>query len=230
MTGPGKRIGGIRVEVPEIPVVDEVELPADRTALIIVDMQNDFVKPGGALRVPSAERTIGPIRLLLERARRSGVLTIFTQDTHYMDDPEFGIWGRHVVKGTWGWRIIDELAPVEGEVVVEKTRYDGFYGTPIDDLLRVNGVENVVVVGTVANICVLHTASSAALRWYRVYMPLDGISALNDFDYYLTLRQVSFLYRGVLVERSEGIRFTGRGKWVRPGYSGGSGSGGSAGV
>jgi len=211
-----RRLSGLRVEVPEIPVEERVVLPAERTALIIVDMQNDFVKPGGRLRVPTAEATVEPIRRLLEKARRHAVLTIFTQDTHYQHDPEYEIWGEHVRKGTWGWEIIDELKPVEGEIVVEKTRYDGFYGTPLDDLLRVNRVENVVVVGTVANICVLHTASSAALRWYRVYTSMDAISALNEFDYYLTLRQLSFLYRGVVVESVDGIEFAGEGAWKRP--------------
>lgn len=205
----------IRVAVPHIPITENVELEAERTALIIVDMQNDFVKPGGRLRVPGAEKTIEPIRLLLRRARESQVMTVFTQDTHYPGDPEFGIWGEHVVKGTWGWRIIDELSPLPGEIVVEKTRYDGFYGTPLDDLLRVHGIRDLVIVGTVANICVLHTAASAALRWYRVYIPMDAISALNEFDYYVTLRQVSFLYRGVIVKRSEGIVFRGIGKWQR---------------
>jgi nicotinamidase-related amidase len=65
---------------------------------------------------------------------------------------------------------------------------------------------------------VLHTASSAAIRWYRVYMPMDGISALNDFDYYLTLRQLTFLYRGIVVESVDGIEFSGEGAWPRPGY------------
>ncbi len=214
-------VKGVKVEVPEIPVVEKVVLPAPETAVIIVDMQNDFVKPGGRLRVPSAEATVEPIRRLLEKARKHEVLTVFTQDTHYQRDPEFGIWGEHVTYGSWGWRIIDELAPVPGEVVVQKTRYDGFYGTPLDDLLRTNGIRNVVVVGTVANICVLHTAASAALRWYKVYMPMDGISALNSFDYYLTLRQLTFLYKGVVVKSVDGIEFAGWGGWTR-----GTGGGG----
>ncbi len=214
MTG-GRLLQGLTVRVPDIPVSEHVVLDAAETALIIVDMQNDFVKPQGRLYVPSAEKTIEPIRRLLEKARRHEVMTIFTQDTHYQRDPEFEIWGEHVVKGSWGWRIVNELTPVEGEIVVEKTRYDGFYGTPIDDLLRVNGIKNVVVVGTVANICVLHTASSAALRWYRVYMPMDAISALNEFDYYLTLRQVTFLYKGVVVKTVDGIEFRGKGGWKR---------------
>lgn len=198
----------MKVEVPEIEVLERVELPAGETALIIVDMQNDFVKEGGRLRVPTAESTVPNIKRLLERARAKNVLVIYTQDTHYEGDPEFKIWGEHVRFGTWGWEIIDELKPIEGrDIVVRKTRYDGFYGTPLDDILKIYGIKNLVITGTVANICVLHTAGSAALRWYKVYVPMDGISALNEFDYYTALRQISFLYKGVIVERADGIEF-----------------------
>ncbi len=202
-----KVLKNLRVEIPEIKVHDRIELPANETAVIVVDMQNDFVKPGGKLVVPTAKETIPNIRRLLEKARERNILIIYTKDTHYKRDPEFEIWGEHVVKGTWGWEIVDELKPSENDIVVEKTRYDGFYGTPIDDLLRVYGIRYVIIVGTVANICVLHTAGSAALRWYKVIVPLDGISALNDFDYYVALRQIDFLYKGILVESVDGIIF-----------------------
>jgi nicotinamidase-related amidase len=199
---------GITVEVPEYEVVESVDLPSRETAVIVVDMQNDFVRPEGKLYVPTAQATIEPIRRLLERARRAGVRVFYTQDTHYEGDPEFSIWGEHVRYGTWGWQIIDELKPQPGDVVVQKTRYDGFYGTPLDDLLRVYGVRYTVIVGTVANICVLHTAASAALRWYKVVVPVDGISALTEFDLHATLRQISWLYKGMVVKSVEGIRFT----------------------
>ncbi len=202
-----RALRNVQVMVPDITVHDKVELPAEETAIIVVDMQNDFVKPGGKLVVPTAKDTIPSIRRLLDKARENKVLIIYTKDTHYFRDPEFDIWGEHVVKGTWGWEIVDELKPGENDIVVEKTRYDGFYGTPIDDLLRVYGIKYTVIVGTVANICVLHTAGSAALRWYKVVVPLDGISALNDFDYYVTLRQIDFLYKGILVEKVDGIIF-----------------------
>jgi len=195
------------VEVPEYRVVDEVVLPAERTAVIVVDMQNDFVRPEGKLYVPTAEATIGPIKGLLERARRAGARVFYTQDTHYDGDPEFEIWGEHVRYGTWGWEIVDELKPQPGDIVVQKTRYDGFYGTPLDDLLRVYGIEYTVIVGTVANICVLHTAASAALRWYKVVVPVDGISALTEFDMHAALRQIDYLYRGTLVRTAGGVRF-----------------------
>ncbi|MCE4625180.1 MAG: cysteine hydrolase [Desulfurococcales archaeon] len=195
------------VEVPEYRVVDSIELPASKTAVIVVDMQNDFVKPEGKLYVPTAQATVEPIRRLLDRARSAGARIFYTQDTHYDNDPEYGIWGEHVRYGTWGWEIIDELKPQPGDIVIVKTRYDGFYGTPLDDLLRVFGIEYTVIVGTVANICVLHTAASAALRWYKVVVPINGISALNDFDLHAALRQIDFLYKGTIVRTTDGIVF-----------------------
>lgn len=198
----------VTVSVPKIEIVENVTLPARETSVIVVDMQNDFVKPEGKLYVPTAQKTVEPIRRLLDKARVKGVRIFYTQDTHYEEDPEYAIWGEHVKYGTWGWMIINELKPLEGrDIVVMKTRYDGFYGTPLEDLLKVYGVRNVVITGTVANICVLHTAASAALRWYKVYVPMDSISALNDFDYYVALRQISFLYKGVIVRSSDGITF-----------------------
>ena len=192
----------VTVEVPPYTIKREtIELPSKETALIIVDMQNDFVKPEGKLFVPTAPQTVPVIKGLLEKARKAGVLRIFTQDTHYPGDPEFKIWGEHVLKGSWGWEIIDELKPkIPEEIVVEKMRYDGFFGTSLDHILRVYGIKNLVVVGTVANICVLHTVASAAVNLYKVIVPIDGISALTEFDKHLTLRQIDFLYKGVLTE------------------------------
>lgn len=184
----------------EIPEPGPVRLDRYRTAVIVVDMQNDFAHPSGRLYVPKARETIPTIAKLLEKARRAGSKIFYTQDWHRPDDPEFSIWGEHAVEGTWGAEIVDELRPSSGEVVVRKLRYDGFYGTGLEHLLRLEKVENLVICGTVANICVLHTAGSAALRWWKVYIPVDAISALNEFDYRAALRQITFLYRGVLTK------------------------------
>lgn len=194
------------IEVPEIPVDEKVELPANKTVLIVVDMQNDFVKQGGKLVVATAGSTISSIKKLLDKARDVSVRIVYTMDTHKKDDPEYKIWGEHVQEGTWGWQIVDELKPHPDDLIVRKTRYDAFYGTPLDEYLRLWGIENVVITGTVANICVLHTAGSAALRFYKVIVPLDAISALNEFDMKAALRQVSFLYRGIITT-SDGIQF-----------------------
>lgn len=187
------------VEVPDVPRSTEVTLPADRTAVLVIDMQNDFVAPDGALRVEDAEGTVPTIAAVLERARAVGARVAYTQDWHPPGDPEFDHWPQHVVMGTWGAEIVPELAPRDGERVLRKPRYDGFYGTQLDHLLRLWGVTHVVILGTVANICVLHTAGSAALRWFDVTVVEDGISAITPFDLHATLRQVTFLYGGRVV-------------------------------
>ncbi|MEM2910585.1 MAG: isochorismatase family cysteine hydrolase [Nitrososphaerota archaeon] len=195
------------VEVPSIPETQKVSLDAKSSALIIVDMQNDFVSERGQLYVgEAARRTITSIKRLLGKARKSGAMVVFTQDWHLEDDPEFPIWGKHAVAGTWGSEIIEELKPVEGEVIVKKLRYDAFFGTSLDHMLRIRGIKNVIITGTVSNICVLHTAGSAALNLYKVYLPVDCVSALTEFDQLATLRQISFLYKGTLTS-SELLEF-----------------------
>lgn len=188
------------VEVPEYEVHDEVRLDPAKTALVVVDMQNDFVKEGGSLLVPDAESTIPNIQSLLDMARNSGMKVVFTQDTHTKEgDPlEWEIWGEHVLEESWGWQIVDELAPQEGEVVIPKARYDAFYGTHLDHFLRVWEIGTLLICGTVANICVHYTAASAALRWYDVVIPKDATSALDPFDMESSLRQTAFLFNGTI--------------------------------
>jgi|SRR3989441_1110501 len=186
------------VDAPEYRVERRVVVNPKATALIVVDMQNDFVKPGGTLVVEQAKGTLSAIQRLLALARRSGMVVFYTQDTHDPGDPEFPIWGQHVLRGSWGWQIVDELAPQAGERVIQKLRYDGFFGTPLDHELRMKDIKTVIVCGTVANICVLQTAGSAALRGYKVILPVDAISAITPFDQQVAIRQTSFLYRGVI--------------------------------
>jgi nicotinamidase-related amidase len=188
------------VEVPEYEIHGEVRVDPRRTALIVVDMQNDFVKEGGSLVVPDAESTIPQIQRLLRLARESGMRVVYSQDTHNDGDPEWQIWPEHVREGTWGWRIVDELAPREDEVVIRKVRYDAFYATHLDHFLRLWGTDTLIICGTVANICVHYTAASAALRWYDVIIPRDATSALDPFDLESSLRQTAFLFNGKITE------------------------------
>jgi nicotinamidase-related amidase len=190
----------IAVEVPEYEIQDEVRVDPTKSALIVVDMQNDFVKEGGTLVVPDAQATIPRIKTLLDLARESGMKVVFTQDTHNEGDPEWEIWPEHVREGSWGWEIVDELRPAEDELVVRKVRYDAFYGTHLDHFLRVWDVDTLILCGTVANICVHYTAASAALRWYDVIIPKDATSALEPFDLEASLRQTSFLFAGRITE------------------------------
>lgn len=196
------------VELPQISWQSKLELPAEESAIIVVDMQNDFVKEGGSLVVPAALATLDRVQELLARARSADVPIAYTQDTHFAGDPEWDIWPQHCEMGTWGWQIVEELAPQPTDLVCQKSRYDGFYGTWLEHFLaNVWKVRTLVIVGTVSSICVLHTAASAGLRWYTVIVPADGISALTEFDQALTLRQVSWLYSGSVTKSVHDISF-----------------------
>jgi nicotinamidase-related amidase len=192
------------VEVPEYGVQDEVRVDPSRTVLLIGDMQNDFVTEGGTLVVPSAEGTVPTIRNLLKLARDSGMRVVFVQDTHNDGDPEWDIWGEHCREESWGWQIVDGLAPNEDETTIRKPRYDAFYGTGLEHMLRQWGVDTLIICGTVANICVHYTASSAAMRWFNVIIPRDCISSFNDFDMEASLSQTAILLGEVT--DSENIR------------------------
>lgn len=192
------------VEIPDYEVHKRVALNPARTALVIIDMQNDFVRDEGTLQVKSAPSTVPAIRRLLDLARESGMRVAFSQDTHDPGDPEFEIWPPHALRGTWGWEMIDELAPVEGELVVQKVRYDAFYATELDHMLRLWNVDTILLCGTVANICVHYTAASAALRWYGVVIPKDAVSAVEPCDLEFSLRQTSWLFQGK-VTTSKGV-------------------------
>ena len=138
---------------------------------------------------------------------KRGSPIIYIQDWHRPDDPEFSIWGPHAIQETPGTRVIPELAPAPKDYLVRKRTYDPFFSTDLDLLLRQKSIQNLIVTGTVANICVLHAAGSADLRGYEVIVPIDTISALNPFDFQTALRQISFVYQGKLTY-SQGISFT----------------------
>ena len=139
-----------QVDVPDYPVASQVTVDPATTALLIVDMQNDFVRDNGKLQVPTAAATIPTIARLRDFARRHDMAVYYTQDSHERGDPEFALWGEHVLIGSDGWKIIDELSPDSGDKVFQKTRYDGFFQTKLEETLQAAGIG---------------TRSSSAARW-----------------------------------------------------------------
>jgi nicotinamidase-related amidase len=164
-----------------------LELDADSTALLVVDMQNGFCAPDGSLYAPGSEAVIQPVAELVERAREAGVQVVYTRDVHpegQFDDAhyydEFARWGEHVLEGSWEAEIVEELTVRADDHVVEKHTYDAFYETELDGWLSARGIENLLICGTLANVCVLHTAGSAGLRDYRPILVSDCIGAIED--------------------------------------------------
>lgn len=166
------------------------------TALVVVDVQNDFADPRGSLYVEGAHRVIGEANAEIARAQASGAPILYTQDWHPSETPHFaaqgGTWPVHCVADTWGAEFHPSLV-VDG-VVVRKGHEggDGYSGfsvrdplsgdvteTLLDDLLRERGVEGIVIVGLATDYCVVETACDARMLGYRVDVLSSAIAAVD---------------------------------------------------
>lgn len=179
-----------------------VTVDAKKTAVMVVDMQNDFCNPKGSLFVgPSVEAAIPCIKTLLDRARGVGIPIIYTQDWHAPDDPEFAIWPIHCVRNTWGAEVVEELKPKPGDIMLRKMTYDSWFKPKtmedLEDIVKRLNVTHIIVVGTVSHICVMHAVAGAALRGYKVVVPIDCISSIEsfkEFSHQFSIFQMKFLY------------------------------------
>ncbi|UTF54190.1 cysteine hydrolase family protein [Natronosalvus rutilus] len=182
-----------------------MHLEPDTTAVVVVDMQNGFCHPDGALYAPGSESVIAPIADLVSRAREVGSRIVYTRDVHppeqfdnnhYYD--EFDRWGEHVLEGSWEAELVDELDVRDEDLIVEKHTYDAFHETQLDGWLSARGIKDLVICGTLANVCVLHTGGSAGLRDYRPLMVSDCIGALEDDHHEYALEHADWLFGEVL--------------------------------
>ena len=159
----------------------------DRTTVVVVDVQNGFCHPDGSLHAPASEAVVDDVTALVDRARDAGASVVYTRDTHppeqfedahYYD--EFERWGEHVVEGSWEAELVDHLDVREDDHVVVKHTYDAFYRTDLEGYLDTHGIHDLLICGTLANVCVLHTAGSAGLRDYRPVLVEDAIGYIEE--------------------------------------------------
>lgn len=224
------QLKSLKAKIPPAVKVEEVSLNPAKTALIIVDMQNDFCKVGGKLgpTEKAGEEAITAIalniRAVKDAGKPKGMKVVYTQDYHYPDDPEFKIWGPHCVvekvggvdKPTWGQLEIPELAPDPDDPIVRKggktVSYDCFYASykpnEMEETLAGLGVDTCIVTGTVSNICVYCAVVGCAQRGYRTIVPLDGIVSLPFWPWTpsWSLFQWTTLYKVSITETGK-IRF-----------------------
>jgi len=159
-------------------------------ALLIIDMLNDFVEETGALYVPGVKTIIPNIKKRLEEARTQGIPVFFICDSHKENDPEFKYWPSHAVEGKWGSAIIKELRPHEGEYIIRKVSYSGFYKTDLEKRLKEHRISRIILTGVLTNICILYTGADALMRGFSVEVPEDAVAALTDEDHHFALRQL----------------------------------------
>ena len=186
-----------------------MNLDPGSTAVVVVDMQNGFCHPDGSLYAPGSEAAIEPCVETVEDAREAGASVVFTRDVHppeqfdgnhYYD--EFDRWGEHVLEGSFEAELVAELDPAAEDLVVEKHTYDAFYRTELEGWLESHGIDDLVICGTLANVCVLHTAGSAGLRDYRPILLEDAVGAIEDDHREYALDHAEWLF-GEVYPRSE---------------------------
>jgi len=163
-----------------------------KTALVVVDMLNDFVRPGAPLEVPETRAILPALRRRIAKARREGELVVYVCDSHRKNDREFARmgWPPHALEGTPGAGVVSSLAPEPGDVVVEKRTYSGFHATPLHFILRRNGVRRLTLTGCVTNICILYTAADAAMRGYDTTVDERFVAGLTPDAHAFALDQM----------------------------------------
>ena len=170
----------------------------ERTALVVVDLQNDFADPAGGLAVSGGETIVPAVNAAVASGREAGAFVIATQDWHPESTPHFakdgGIWPIHCVAGTWGAELHPDLVLPADAPRVRKGQHgeDGYSGftmrdptsgeetaTELESLLRERGIERVVVCGLATDYCVRATALDAARLGFQVTLLADAVAAVN---------------------------------------------------
>ncbi|WP_141578365.1 cysteine hydrolase family protein [Actinomadura sp. WMMA1423] len=186
-----------------------MDITREGTALLVIDMQNGFTEAQGsmaAVGLPHEElrRAIPGCRTLVGAARAAGVPVIFTRYVFQPGYADGGVLPNHIVPamkevgslaaGSWDAEIIDELAPAEGEVVIDKSRPSSFYGTRLEPVLTGLGVRSLVICGVTTNICVETTARDAGQRDYFVHVISDATAEFDKDRHEHALTGIGFLF------------------------------------
>jgi nicotinamidase-related amidase len=191
-----------------------------RSALLVVDMQNDFVREDAPQEVPQARLVIGTIAGLAAAFRESGRPVVYTRFTAGPQRTLLWTWSPECgpeLRSCWpgevrsygdreapleGHAVIPELAPRPGEPVVDKYGYGGFHNTTLENVLRAHGASQVVVTGTVTQICVEETVREGFHRELEMVVVADGVASFDDELASATLRNLAMKFARVVPARA----------------------------
>lgn len=195
--------------IPRTPGPELAVLDPRATAVLVIDMQNDFCHPEGFYGRRGRDSAklgaaVQPIQRLLTAARPAGMWVIYTRlvydpslpgvtERHRMAPARWLTTQRRLEPGTWGAAIVDDLKPQAGDLIIDKADYSAFYGTGLEHALRRRGITSLVLTGTTTHACVLHTAFDAFVRDFDVLIPAEAVSCWFDDLHEASLRIVELL-------------------------------------
>ena len=163
------------------------EIYPRESALVLIDLANDFLYPGGVIADAGgpeyqkrAQSIIPVLKRLVEAAREAGVLVVYATDEHTPEDSELAKWPPHSMKGTEWSEVTEELRPQPGDLVIGKTTYSPFVSTEIDAELRKRGIRRLYITGLHTDCCARHTSGDAFQRGYDLVWITDGMQAFSD--------------------------------------------------
>ena len=173
-----------------------MQLNNSASALLVVDMQQFFLDPASPTFACGGLAVLPAVKRQLAAFRSAGRPVIFTQHVHHPDELDIGImgwwWEGRCLEGSPESQIHPELEPLPGEKVVQKHRYSAFYNTDLETVLRCLKIEDLVVVGTMTNMCVESTVRDAYYRDYRVFLLADGTGTINEEMHLASLLNLAF--------------------------------------
>ena len=170
-------------------------------ALLVIDMINDFLKPGAVLEVSMGRKIIPSIAQKIKHAEIVGKPIIFVSDSHRIFDDELNYWPKHALVGTSGRLLYEELRKLidinslHNLFAIDKYTYSGFYGTELDRLLKGHNVKTIFLTGILTNICIFITAIEAQMRGYNVFIFEDSVAALTQEDNDRALEQLEKVFK-----------------------------------
>lgn len=164
------------------------------SALLIIDMQEQFIIPSSRGFLPDSELIVDNIEALLKAYRKHGLPVIHTR--HALGKGEqpghMGRWWKEVLKdGNPLTRTVERLAPINGETAIRKAQYSAFAGTRLDQVLKAKGISKLLITGVMTHLCCDTTARDAFMRGYDVYLVVDGTASRNEELHMSSVRALS---------------------------------------
>lgn len=168
--------------------------------LIVVDLQNDFIHPDGALYGGLACRKILPfVKNRIIEYRTNNDMIIVSMDTHEENDKQFRLWPEHCIYKSWGWELDDEIKELtQGCTVIKKSKFSVFYKTDLDTLIDVEETE-VEVVGVFTSMCVSHTVADLYNRDALIYVPRDEVADADPEAHIQSLKYIENIYKATII-------------------------------